>query len=60
MSVVKIPEEVWIRHRPTIEHLYISEDRRLERQDGVMQIMEDQHGLFARCAHAESTYSLSS
>ena len=44
---VRIPDEVWGRHRPAIEQLYLTEGRRLEGEDGVIDIMAKRNGLSA-------------
>jgi hypothetical protein len=44
----KIDKNIWTKHRPTIERLYVKEQRRLETKDGVIEYMKKHHGFTAR------------
>jgi hypothetical protein len=44
----RIDETLWNHHRPTIERLYVREQRRLEKEDGVIEHMKKHHGFSAR------------
>lgn len=53
-SVVKadrIDEILWKRHRRTIERLYVQEQRKLKKEDGVIEYMKKHHGFIARYVH---------
>ena len=45
---IKIPENIWNKHRDTIEVLYLGERRPLEGKNGVLDIMDRLHGFNAR------------
>lgn len=44
----RLPEEEWESHKTIIRRLYLEEDRKLEGDDGVMDIMLRKHNLRAR------------
>jgi hypothetical protein len=44
----RIDETLWNLHRPTIERLYVKEQRKLERDDGVIEYMKKHHSFTAR------------
>jgi hypothetical protein len=44
----RIDEALWNHHRPTIERLYVKEQRKLEKEDGVIEYMKKHHNFTAR------------
>ncbi|KAH7371717.1 hypothetical protein BKA66DRAFT_182043 [Pyrenochaeta sp. MPI-SDFR-AT-0127] len=50
----KIDEILWNRHRRTIEHLYVKEQKRLDNEGGVMEYMRKKHNFTA----SKSQYEL--
>jgi len=44
----RIPEERWESLKATIQRLYLEEDKKLEGNDGVMDILLHQHKFCAR------------
>jgi hypothetical protein len=47
----RIDETLWNHHRPIIERLYVKEQRKLEKDDGVIEYMKKHHGFTARYTH---------
>jgi hypothetical protein len=44
----KIDERIWDKYRPTIERLYVKDQKRLEKDDGVIAYMKKHHDFVAR------------
>jgi hypothetical protein len=51
----RIDEALWSHHRPAIERLYIKEDRKLEKHNGVIECMARNYGFVARYVCFRST-----
>jgi transposase len=47
----RIDETLWNLHRATIELLYVKEQRKLGKEDGVIEYMKKHHGFTARYRH---------
>jgi hypothetical protein len=50
-KAARIDETLWNHHRPTIQRLYVKEQRKLEKEDGVIEYMKKHHGFIARYVH---------
>jgi hypothetical protein len=44
----RIDESLWVRHRPTIERLYVKEQKKLEGENGVIAYMKKNRNFTAR------------
>ncbi|KAH7401683.1 hypothetical protein BKA66DRAFT_565295 [Pyrenochaeta sp. MPI-SDFR-AT-0127] len=57
MKNVKIPPATWERHRRVIQHLYLKQNKELDGDDGVINIMRATHGFAASKSQYEYQFS---